>query len=105
MPRQAVAAVGALAASVLFGAAPAAGEEVAFSPIRVRLEFIRASPMTDEALEALTAETAAIWAPHGVAVLTAPAGPALDEGGGDDTIKVILRNAPANRIDGRTPTG
>jgi hypothetical protein len=44
MSRQAVAAVGALAASVLFGAAPAAGEEVAFSPIRVRLQFIRASP-------------------------------------------------------------
>jgi hypothetical protein len=105
MPRHTAAALGTLATSVLLGGVAEAGEHVvAPPPRRIRLEIIRATPVTDEALAVATGETAAIWAPHGVTVLPVAA-PAPGEPAADVTIKVLLRDAPANRIDGRTASG
>jgi hypothetical protein len=105
MPWQAAAAFGTLATSLLLGGVAAVGEEAPPPSRRVRLELIRATPVADEALEAALEEAAAIWAPHGVVVLAASAVPAVDRGEGEVTIKVLLRDAPANRVDGRTTSG
>jgi hypothetical protein len=80
-------------------------DEVTLSPTRICLQIIRAAPMTDTALDTLLAETIAIWAPYNVIVSPIHTLSTPDVGEGEHRIKLVIRNPPANRADGRTPRG
>jgi len=71
----------------------------------IRLQIIRAAPIADRALDTILAETLAIWAAYDVAVCPVLTLSRPDDDRGQQWIKLIIRNAPANRIDGRTPRG
>jgi hypothetical protein len=61
--------------------------------------------MTDTSLETLLTETIAIWAPYNVIVSPIHTLSRPDVGEGEHRIKLVIRNPPANRADGRTPRG
>lgn len=71
----------------------------------IRLQIVRAAAISDEALETILAETIAIWAPYDVSVCPILTLSRPDDTQGQRWIKLVIRNAPANRIDGRTPRG
>lgn len=75
------------------------------TPIRIWLQIVPAASIRKDALERVAAETRSIWAPYNVIVLPTFALSDLDRREGDHRIRLIVRDAPANRIDGRAPRG
>jgi hypothetical protein len=70
----------------------------------ILLQIVQAAPTTSEMLEAIVAAAAEIWAPYNVIV-----SPIYTLSRPDDRtrqwITLILRDQPANRIDGKAPRG
>jgi hypothetical protein len=71
----------------------------------IRLQIIRAAPITDETLDTILGEAIAIWAPYDVWLCPVLSLSRPNEDQGKHWIKLVIRDAPANRIDGRTPRG
>ncbi len=112
-------AIGVALAATLFGAAErdftSCGasapqlrvESKGSPPTRIWLQVITSTPITMRAIDGLVAEAAAVWAPYNVAVAVADGD--LEEGrrGNRDghVLKLFVRDAPTNRIDGRPSAG
>ena len=71
----------------------------------IRLQIIRAAAISDELLDTTLAETVAIWARHNVVVCPILSLSRPNDSEGQHWIKLVIRDVPANRIDGRTPRG
>ena len=69
-------------------------------PIRLSLQVVLVAPMPKEALETVMSETAAIWAPYNVIISPVLTLLRPDDGECRQWITLIIRNQPANRIDG-----
>lgn len=71
----------------------------------IRLQIIRAAAIPDELLDTALAETVAIWARHDVTVCPVRSFSRPNDHEGQHWVKLVIRDVPANRVDGRTPSG